>query len=311
MTKTDSKSDPKIDIHIAQATRSVLEELIARLILTSRPELSVVAPVGSMPASHGPVGRRLVLVSRAGLVCDCLRGSLAEQGFEVAFQPLQDAVAMRSIEADLVVFNLNSCGPQVAAAVRQRIDELRALLPHIPAMALIEQADVEATRDLVGFGITSVIVGVPSIKLVMAAIQLVILGGMLVSAEIRLRSDGEIERGEAVMMTPSVELADDNSAPVTSCCFTRREVALLAHLREGRQNKVIAHQLDISESTVKVHLRNIMRKLHASNRTQVVNILAGIQRSAISHSSGMATIPDMGRVAAATPLSKLPSTVSP
>ena len=305
-----TKNDPKIDIHVAQATRSVLEELIARLILTSHPELSAAPPAGPWPATPGPVGRRLVLVSRAGLVCDCLRGSLAEQGFEVAFQPLHDVVTMRSIEADLVVFNLSNYGPQVATAVRERIDELRALLPHIPAMALIEQADGDATRDLVGFGITSVIVGVPSIKLVMAAIQLVILGGLLVSAEIRLRSDGDIERDGAVMMVPSAELADDDSAPVTSCCFTRREVALLAHLREGRQNKVIAHQLDISESTVKVHLRNIMRKLHASNRTQVVNILAGIQRSAMSHSSGLGIMPDIGQVAAATPLSKPPNTIA-
>ena len=38
---------------------------------------------------------------------------------------------------------------------------------------------------------------------------------------------------------------------------------------------MIAHELGIAESTVKVHLRNIMTKLHASNRTQVASILAG------------------------------------
>ena len=40
-------------------------------------------------------------------------------------------------------------------------------------------------------------------------------------------------------------------------------------LRSGHQNKIIAYELGISESTVKVHLRNIMKKLNASNRTQV------------------------------------------
>ena len=44
---------------------------------------------------------------------------------------------------------------------------------------------------------------------------------------------------------------------------------MLRSLREGHQNKIIAHRLGISESTVKVHLRNIMKKLNASNRTQV------------------------------------------
>ena len=35
-------------------------------------------------------------------------------------------------------------------------------------------------------------------------------------------------------------------------------------------NKNIAHALDLSEATVKVHVRNIMKKLRATNRTQVV-----------------------------------------
>ena len=44
---------------------------------------------------------------------------------------------------------------------------------------------------------------------------------------------------------------------------------MLRSLRVGHQNKIIAYELSISESTVKVHLRNIMKKLKASNRTQV------------------------------------------
>ena len=44
---------------------------------------------------------------------------------------------------------------------------------------------------------------------------------------------------------------------------------MLHSLRSGNQNKIIAYELGISESTVKVHLRSIMKKLNASNRTQV------------------------------------------
>ena len=40
-------------------------------------------------------------------------------------------------------------------------------------------------------------------------------------------------------------------------------------LRQGQSNKVIASQLGVSEATVKVHLRCIMRKLGVANRTQV------------------------------------------
>jgi DNA-binding NarL/FixJ family response regulator len=48
-------------------------------------------------------------------------------------------------------------------------------------------------------------------------------------------------------------------------------------LRQGQSNKVIASQLGVSEATVKVHLRCIMRKLGVANRTQVA--IAAINES--------------------------------
>ena len=44
---------------------------------------------------------------------------------------------------------------------------------------------------------------------------------------------------------------------------------MLQLLRQGQSNKIIASQLGLSEATVKVHLRCIMRKLGVVNRTQV------------------------------------------
>jgi DNA-binding NarL/FixJ family response regulator len=53
--------------------------------------------------------------------------------------------------------------------------------------------------------------------------------------------------------------------------FTLRQLAVLEHLKLGKTNKIIAHELKISESTVKVHIRNIMKRLKATNRTEVVS----------------------------------------
>ncbi|WP_198023427.1 DNA-binding NarL/FixJ family response regulator (plasmid) [Ensifer sp. WSM1721] len=50
--------------------------------------------------------------------------------------------------------------------------------------------------------------------------------------------------------------------------LTRRQNEVLERLRQGRSNKHIARDLEMEESTVKVHVRQIMRKLGASNRTQ-------------------------------------------
>ena len=50
--------------------------------------------------------------------------------------------------------------------------------------------------------------------------------------------------------------------------LTQSEWGVLELLKTGQSNKVIARELDIEESTVKVHVRRILRKLNATNRTQ-------------------------------------------
>src|SRR5262249_28122803 len=48
-----------------------------------------------------------------------------------------------------------------------------------------------------------------------------------------------------------------------------RQVAILAGICRGEPNKIIGRTLNLPESTVKVHVREIMRKLAVSNRTQI------------------------------------------
>jgi two-component system nitrate/nitrite response regulator NarL len=50
--------------------------------------------------------------------------------------------------------------------------------------------------------------------------------------------------------------------------FSCREAAILSHLVLGTPNKVIAYKLRISEATVKVHVKAILRKIRVKNRTQ-------------------------------------------
>ncbi len=54
--------------------------------------------------------------------------------------------------------------------------------------------------------------------------------------------------------------------------LTQREGEILAHLVEGKTNKEIARDLDLQEITVKIHVRNIYRKIGAQNRAQAVKI---------------------------------------
>ncbi len=90
-----------------------------------------------------------------------------------------------------------------------------------------------------------------------------------------------IERGEAAI-TPAIaarilaELARPEPAPAPASTepdpdhLTDRELDVLRLVVRGMRNKEIASELGISENTAKFHLRNILDKLHAQNRAEVV-----------------------------------------
>jgi DNA-binding NarL/FixJ family response regulator len=54
--------------------------------------------------------------------------------------------------------------------------------------------------------------------------------------------------------------------------LTAREVEILQQVAEGNRNRDIAERLFISEGTVKVHIKHIMEKLGANDRTQAITI---------------------------------------
>jgi DNA-binding NarL/FixJ family response regulator len=66
---------------------------------------------------------------------------------------------------------------------------------------------------------------------------------------------------------------------VSDEALTPREVEVLRHIAQGNRNKDIAERLFISEETVKVHVKHVMDKLGANDRTEAVAI--GIRRGII------------------------------
>lgn len=62
------------------------------------------------------------------------------------------------------------------------------------------------------------------------------------------------------------EVAPRPPAPV----LTPREIEVLRLLADGASNKIIAHQLGISDHTVKFHVTSILTKLNAGTRTEAV-----------------------------------------
>jgi NarL family two-component system response regulator LiaR len=54
--------------------------------------------------------------------------------------------------------------------------------------------------------------------------------------------------------------------------LTRRQRDVLALISEGKSNKLIGDALTMTESTVKAHVKQIIKRLHVANRTQAALI---------------------------------------
>jgi DNA-binding NarL/FixJ family response regulator len=68
------------------------------------------------------------------------------------------------------------------------------------------------------------------------------------------------------------EVASELAKHAMDDALTEREIQVLKHIAAGCSNKVAADQLGISEDTVKGHMRSILSKLEATDRTHAVTI---------------------------------------
>lgn len=102
------------------------------------------------------------------------------------------------------------------------------------------------------------------------AINLTLAGGVFLPAS------------SVMAMRRAIETRADTYRPMSGM-FTHRQEEVVSALRRGKANKIIAYELNLRESTVKVHIRNIMRKLKATNRTEVAYKINEMFPEEISH----------------------------
>jgi DNA-binding NarL/FixJ family response regulator len=152
--------------------------------------------------------------------------------------------------------------------VQSALELLRARLPEASTVVLADRDDVDEVNRALTHGVRGYIPTSVECGVAVAALRLVSAGGIFVPAG-ALRSTAakpdDQPEGERQRRSDGLDL-------------TPRELSVIDLLREGRPNKLIARQLDMQESTVKVHVRNILKKLNAANRTHaafVANQLLG------------------------------------
>ena len=123
----------------------------------------------------------------------------------------------------------------------------------VPTLVLIPE--IEDVVTAVAAGAKGVLARSADVEKMMAAVQ-ALASGLAVVAPTYL---DELWRNRP--LTPRFTLADP---------LTTREQAVLNLVAEGLTNRAIAHQLTISEHTVKFHVNAIMTKLDAQSRTEAV-----------------------------------------
>ncbi|MBT3309418.1 MAG: response regulator [Gammaproteobacteria bacterium] len=96
-------------------------------------------------------------------------------------------------------------------------------------------------------------------------------------------------KGEVVVapsMTPLLarvaqgEILKTHQRDDLQALLTPREYQILSHLAEGQSNKVIGRELDISDGTVKLHVKSILKKLDVHSRVEaaVIAVERGITK---------------------------------
>lgn len=152
--------------------------------------------------------------------------------------------------------------PETRAVIASLIERL----PETPLVLLCDRDDPEEVSQALAYGVRGYVTTSLDPELVMGALKLVRAGGTFVPPGTLQWVVGRASVAEPTANGDGGKNGYDH--PVVDR-LTSREAAVMREMAKGISNKVIARVLGIQESTVKVHVRQVMKKLNASNRTQV------------------------------------------
>lgn len=214
---------------------------------------------------------RIGIIGPNELVREGLRRILGEQDFEVqavasGVEELANAIPDDQPPHIVVVNGLSR------ELMLKACRDSRDAFPRTRIALILDDFDIETVIHSFGAGIDGVLVREVSCEQLAGALKLIALGQRMVPSEI-VDSLGELHwrrtSGDWETTRASVKLSD-------------REIEILKCLVAGEANKVISRRLHITEATVKVHIKAILRKLHVMNRTQAAiwAVVRGLNRIA-------------------------------
>lgn len=229
------------------------------------PSAAPASPVSSAAvryASQGGQGyvERVLIADDHPMVRDGLRTVIAVafdqcELFEASSIEEATAIVEREGDFDLVMLDLNmpgTTGFSGLAAMRDRF-------PSLPIVIVSAAQERGLARSAIAAGAAGFIPKSLKRSAIVDALKTILSGDIFVP---------EVEEGD--------EAADAETADILAriASLTPQQKVVLRLVVEGKLNKQIAYELDVSMTTVKAHVSAILSKLHVFSRTQAV-ILVG------------------------------------
>jgi two-component system, NarL family, nitrate/nitrite response regulator NarL len=192
-------------------------------------------------------GLRLVL---AGESCDVVGATRSVDEAHAAIK--------QGLHPDLILLVLGHLGESQHAATLQQI---RAGFSDFKFVIIATDISPTLLAQCVGAGVNACLLGDMSASVLTQSLRLIMLGQQI------FPTPAAVLREDAANHA-SREFGEIAAQPGLSRSLSGREGEILCNLLHGYSNKMIARELNISEATVKVHLKALLRKLKARNRTQ-------------------------------------------
>jgi two-component system nitrate/nitrite response regulator NarL len=171
-----------------------------------------------------------------------------------AIENVSNANDNRAQDIQLVVCNASVYADELA----EQLLSLKKRFHDTPVILISDAIQPHMLRACIAAGINGYLSQSISLEALQHSLRLAALGEKIFPSNFSdLRPDSS---GGSF-----IEHSNDNP-PVRQLSLREREI--LSCLADGNSNKAIARQLGITEATVKVHMKNLLRKIDAVNRTQ-------------------------------------------
>lgn len=211
---------------------------------------------------------KILVADDHALMREALIGALAENWPEAVFVEVADGPAtLGALHAqapfDLALLDLFMPGVDGFGLLSEICDAY----PDTPVVVISAAEDPADIRRALDYGAAGFIPKSTERKLILAAVDLVLAGGVYVPPQLLAgEAAAALEDGPAGPGPAS----RGNGGGIAD--LTERQLQVLRLLGLGLSNKAIARELGLAENTVKIHVAAVFRALGASNRTHAVMI---------------------------------------